>query len=74
MCGSVVAWGSRLQPIAALSTMEAKYLTLCDATLEVIFLKQLLTEISVILTNPTSMMEDGQQRLYLFCHKFYDNK
>jgi len=60
MCGSAIAWGSRLQPTIALSTMEAEYMALCVATQEVMFLKQLSTELSVVLKYPTSMMEDNK--------------
>jgi len=49
----------RLQPFNALSTMEAEYMALCVATQEVIFLRQLLTELSVVLKHPTSMMQDN---------------
>ena len=38
-CGSIVAWGSRLQPTLALSTMEAEYMALCAATQEVVLLR-----------------------------------
>ena len=60
LCGYDVAWGSRLQPTVALSTMEAEYMALCFATQEVMFLRQLLTELSVVLPHPTSMMEDNK--------------
>jgi hypothetical protein len=60
MCGLVVAWGWRLQPIVALSTMEAIYMALFAATQEVMFLKQLLIELSMVLKHPTSMMEDSK--------------
>ena len=60
MCGADVAWGSRLQPTVALSKMEAEYMSLCAATLEVVFLRQLLTEFSIVLPIPTSMMEENK--------------
>ena len=60
MYGFVVAWDSRLQPNVALSTMEAEYMALCAETQEVMFLRQLLTELFVVLTHPTSMMEDNK--------------
>jgi hypothetical protein len=60
MCGAVVAWGSKLQPTVALSTMEAEYMSLCAATQEVMFLRQLLTELSIVLPLSTSMMEDNK--------------
>jgi len=60
MCGYVVAWGSRLQLTITLSTMEAKYMALCAATQEVMFLKKLLIELSLISKHLTSIMEDSK--------------
>jgi len=60
MCGDVVAWGSTFQSTVAMSTMEAEYMSLCAATQEDMFLRQLLTELSIALPLPTFMMEDGK--------------
>jgi hypothetical protein len=43
--GAPIAWGSNKQPIVALSTCEAKYVTASDAAREVIWLRNLLAEI-----------------------------
>jgi hypothetical protein len=40
--------------------MEAEYMALCVATQEVMFLRQLLAELSLVLKHPTSMMEDNK--------------
>ncbi len=40
--------------------MEAEYMLLCSATQEVMFLRQLLTELYIALPRPTSMMEDNK--------------
>jgi hypothetical protein len=63
--GFVVAWGSKLQPLVALPTMEAEYMALCAATQEVTCLRQLLTELSLVLKHPTSMMEDNKGCMFL---------
>ena len=60
MCGSAIAWGLRLQPTVALSTMEAEYMALCVATQEVVILRQLFNELSLVLKHPTSTMEDNK--------------
>jgi hypothetical protein len=39
MCGSVVAWGSKLQSTVALSTVEAEYMAICAAAQEALFLR-----------------------------------
>ena len=44
----------------ALSTMEAEYMALRAATKVVMFLRQLLTELYVVLPHPTAMMEDNK--------------
>jgi hypothetical protein len=48
MCEFAVDWGSRHQPTVAFSTMEGEYMTLYAATQEVMFLRHLLTELSVV--------------------------
>jgi hypothetical protein len=44
--GASIAWGSNKQPIVALSTCEAKYITASDASREIIWLRNLLAEIN----------------------------
>jgi hypothetical protein len=74
MCGFVVAWGSILQPTVALSTMEAEYMALCTATQEVMFLRQLLTGLSLVLKYPISMMEDNKGCIYFAKNTMTTNK
>ena len=45
--GGPISWRSILQPITALSTTEAEYIRLTEATKEVIWLKGLLTEMGL---------------------------
>ena len=59
MCGFAVARGSRLKPTIVLSTMEAEYMALCAATQEVMFLRELLNELTVVLKHPN--INDGRQ-------------
>jgi hypothetical protein len=40
--------------------MEVEYMALCAATQGALFLRHLLTELSVVLKHPTSMMEDNK--------------
>ncbi len=48
MCGSAVAWGSKLQASVALSTAEAEYMALSTSAQEVVFLRQLLTNLGEV--------------------------
>jgi len=61
ICGSTVAWGSKLQSLVALSTAEAEYMALSAATQEVIFLRQLLTNLGEPVKGPTPMYEDNER-------------
>jgi hypothetical protein len=45
--GTAVCWGSTLQRCVALSTMESEYISACQATREIIWLKGLLTDMGV---------------------------
>ena len=61
ICGSAIAWGSKLQPSVALSTTEAEYMALSAATQEVVFLRQLLINLGEVVGGPTPMFEDNQE-------------
>ncbi len=49
MCGAPVVWGSKLQSTIALSTVEAEYMAISAAVQEVIFLRQLTTNLDILL-------------------------
>jgi hypothetical protein len=45
--GGLLSWRCKKQPVIALSTCEAEYIALCNATREGVYLKQLLSEIGI---------------------------
>ena len=58
---NMVNWIVKNQKSVALSTMEAEYMALCEATKEALYLKQLFTEIGMMLPDePVLIMEDNQ--------------
>jgi len=60
MCGSIKAWGSKLQPSVSLSTAEAKYMALSASPQEVVLLRQLLINLGKVAGGPTPMFEDNE--------------
>ena len=60
MCGSLVAWASKLHSSVALSTTEAEYMALSASTQEVVFLRQLLLNLGEFSGGPTPMFEDNE--------------
>ena len=58
--GGAVSWLSRKQPVVALSTTEAGYVSLSTATQEALWLRRLLSEIKAIPAAPTVIKEDNQ--------------
>ena len=60
-----VAWRSQRQPTVALSTMEAEYMALTEATKELIWMHGLLTELGYENENPTDLFTDNQSALAL---------
>jgi hypothetical protein len=58
--GSAVAWGSKLQASVALLTTEAEYMALSALAQEVVFLRQLLTNLGEVDGGPTPMFEDNE--------------
>ena len=60
MTGGPISWYSKKQAIVALSTSEAEYVALSAATQEAVWLRRLLTDLQVTLSEPTVLMEDNQ--------------
>jgi hypothetical protein len=46
--GTAVSWASKLQPIAALSTVEAEFISMCSGVQEALWLRKLVTEVEGI--------------------------
>jgi len=44
--GAAVSWGSKLQKTVALSTMEAEYMALCEASKEAVWLNELVQSVA----------------------------
>ena len=60
MCGSAIAYASKLQPSVALSTTEAEYMAMSASAQEVVFLRQLLINLGEVAGGPTPMVEDNE--------------
>ena len=60
-----VAWRSQRQPTVALSTMEAEYMALTEATKELLWMRRLLTELGYGSDNPADLFTDNQSALAL---------
>ena len=61
--GGVITWRARKQPTVALSTAEAEYMSLSEATQEAIYLRQLLNELGYRQTEPTIIYIDNQSAI-----------
>ena len=57
--GNTISWYSRRQTITALSTMMAEFLALCEATRDIIYLREYLQFLGITLTSPTIIFEDN---------------
>lgn len=58
--GGLVHWFAKKQPTTATSSTEAEYIALCAAAKEVIWLRNILGELSLLGTDPTKISEDNQ--------------
>lgn len=57
--GNTVSWVTRKQPVVSLSSTEAEYISLCNATTEAIWLKRLLFDLGIE-TSTITIYEDNQ--------------
>lgn len=58
--GGVISWASRRQLSVTLSSMEAEYVALCEASQETVWLRQLLSDFGETQVQPTVLREDNQ--------------
>jgi hypothetical protein len=65
MCGAAISWSSKLQASPALSSTEAEYMACTRATQEIIWLRQLLEQLGVMQTQPTTLLGDNQGAIAL---------
>jgi hypothetical protein len=59
MCGGPVVWGIKLQSTVALSNVEAENMAISAAVQEVLFVRQLTTNLDHIPASSTRMLEDN---------------
>jgi hypothetical protein len=58
--GGIITWASRRQSYVSLSTTEAEYVAMCEATKEVTWMRRLLSSIGATQLNPTKFLCDNQ--------------
>ena len=63
--GGAISWGSKTQTSPALSSMEAKYVGATRATQEAMWLRQMLSDLGILQTNPTRIWCDNQSTIAL---------
>ena len=77
LAGGSVSWSSKKQPTVALSTVEAEYMALSQATKEGIWIRRFLSEVGIgigigaTLTDPTVICSDNQGSIALAKNSVY---
>ena len=64
LAGCVFAWNSRAQKTVALSSTEAEYMSLSDTSRQLIWIKNLFSELGIIL-QPLPLYGDNQGSIFL---------
>ena len=60
---SITSWCSKRQSVVALSIAEAEYISLCNATTEAIWLRQLFRDLGFTQNKSTTIYEDNQSSI-----------
>ena len=60
-----IAWSSKLQPTISLSSTEAEYKALTEASKDIIHYRRLLQELGYLDKNPTILLNDNQSSIKL---------
>ena len=60
-----ISWKSHKQPVVALSSSEAEYMAMVEATKEALYLRQLLVPLKMTQDQPTTLRVDNQSAIAL---------
>jgi hypothetical protein len=72
--GGPISWSTKLQTTAALSTTDAEYYSLTFTLTEVLWIRQLLVDMSCPQVNPTVIYEDNKGAIDLANHPGYHRR
>ena len=65
LAGAAISWSSKKQPVIALSSTEAEYIAAAHAVKEAVWLRRLLTELGLDLTDPTTLHVNNQSAIVI---------
>ena len=74
VAGSTVSWCSKKQGTVAKSTIEAEYVSLSNATQELIWMRRLLSDVGYKIETPTTMYEDNQGAIEIAKNPRFHNR
>jgi len=60
---AAISWSSKLQPVVALSTTEAEYIAAVEAGKEILWMRNILTELGYNMDSPSVLMMDNQSAI-----------
>ena len=60
MNGGPVSWGSRLQRCVTLSSTEAEYVAMCESVKDIVWMRQLLSDLGEEQLGATDLLCDNQ--------------
>lgn len=71
--GNLVSWCSKKQSIVALSSTESEFIAVCNASCELLYIKNLLSDFDIDCSLPITLFEDNQSTIRLL-KNFENNK
>mmetsp|Transcript_25719 Transcript_25719/g.48242 ORF Transcript_25719/g.48242 Transcript_25719/m.48242 type:complete len:863 (-) Transcript_25719:324-2912(-) len=74
MAGSPVSWLSKLQPIVAVSSMEAEYIACFYAVQEIVWIRQLLEDVGLARSKSTEVSIDNSSARLLALNPVYHQR
>ena len=63
LCSNLISWCSKTTPSVKLSSTDAEYYALAEVTKEIMYLKQLLETLGLMVKTPILIYEDNQQAI-----------